>query len=113
MRIQLTKGYFTEVDDCDNDLAELNWCAVENKTRYQVYARRKLAGNKQISLHRTILERILGRSLERKELVDHIDGNSLNNHRNNLRVVDHRHNMKNIHGRRHGAMKSKQLSLMS
>ena len=113
MQIELTKGYFTEIDDCDEDLAKLNWCAVENKTRYQVYARKKLAGNKQISLHRMIFERILGRSLERNELIDHIDGNSLNNRRNNLRIVDHRHNMKNMRGRRHGIIRSKQLILTS
>jgi|WetSurMetagenome_2_1015567.scaffolds.fasta_scaffold388301_1 hypothetical protein len=112
MQIELTKGQVAEIDECDGDLSKLSWCAVENKKGYQFYARRRLEGNRQIGLHRLIFERVLGRPLQRNEIVDHIDGNGLNNRRNNLRVIDHRQNMINIHKRHHGIIRSRQLSLI-
>ncbi|MEI6103134.1 MAG: HNH endonuclease [Methanothrix sp.] len=111
MQIQLTKDKIAEIDECDGDLAKSSWFAVENKRGYQFYARRRIEGNKQIGMHRLIFERIVGRPLQRNELVDHIDGNGLNDKRTNLRIIDHRMNMKNMHGRHHGMMRSKQLSL--
>lgn len=55
------------------------------------YARRitgKSEGKtKRVVMHRVILERVLGRTLDRKEHVDHIDYDGLNNRRDNLRIV--------------------------
>lgn len=39
-----------------------------------------------VAVHRLVMEAKLGRFLEKHEVVDHIDGNRINNHPDNLRV---------------------------
>lgn len=90
--IQLTKGFVTVVDDEDyEDLARSNW-----HYNGRGYAARGIwvAGKVQIVLmHRQLLNFPSGQE------VDHIDGNPLNNHRDNLRVVTRLQNQWN--SRRH------------
>lgn len=47
--------------------------------------------------HRVVLERILGRPPRKDEITDHIDGNKLDNRRENLRVTDMWGNCQNRH----------------
>lgn len=82
--IQLTKGKVALVDDEDYEyLMQNSWC-------YQNpgYAARRR--NKTIQLmHRIIMKAKKG------EQVDHIDGNRLNNQRDNLRLVNNSQNSMN------------------
>ena len=118
MLIELTRGKHAVVDVNDADLAGRSWHAVpghHSVGNYTFYAARR-KGNKRVTLHRVILERILGRRLQEGEECDHIDGNGLNNNRCNLRLVDHRRNIRNSHSRLHitkAGQEHKQLKLIS
>jgi len=118
MLIELTRGKHAIVDVNDADLAGRSWHAVPGHHsigNYTFYAARR-KGNKRVTLHRVILERILGRHLQEGEECDHIDGNGLNNNRCNLRLVDHRRNIRNSHSRLHitkAGQEHKQLKLIS
>ena len=85
--IQLTKGLTTVIDDCcKNRLSNHNWHAMYSHNNIPYAATNiKLENGKQYSLkmHRFIL------GLEKGDgkFVDHIDGNSLNNKHENLRIV--------------------------
>lgn len=49
------------------------------------YLRHSHGGRKL--LHREIVEKLLGRKLERSEVIHHIDGNTMNNDISNLKVI--------------------------
>lgn len=89
---------WAKVDDVDADLADERWCLWHrggNKRKYGFYA----VCNRQDSemyLHRAVLQRKLGRALvPRLEFTDHINGDGLDNRRDNLRVASKRQNMAN------------------
>jgi hypothetical protein len=82
--IPLTQGYSTFVSPEDSDLLNFDWSYRNG------YAARGL-----IFIHRVILERILNRSLDKGELVDHRDQNPLNNTRTNLRLASATQNQQN------------------
>lgn len=100
--IPLTKGQFAIVDDEDADLAQLKWCAALGKTYAnggQFTARRSVRINKKgywMLMHRVILSRKMERSLAANELVDHINGDPLDNRRSNLRLATASQNLHNI-----------------
>ena len=108
MLIELTRGKYAIIDVNDADLAGRSWHAVPGHRsigNYTFYAARR-RGTRHITLHRVILERILGRKLRVGEECDHIDGNGLNNRRCNLRLVDHRRNIRNSHNRQNATKAS-------
>lgn len=88
--VTLTKGYVAILDANDVPLVSgWNWSALVKKTT--VYAVRKLGsrGEAAVYMHRAILPVAAG------QLVDHIDGNGLNNRRENLRSASHVQNCRN------------------
>ena len=94
--IPLTNGKFAIVDASDyTELSKFRWRARHN--RHLVYAERHTHINgKQatISMHAAIANTPKGMD------TDHINGNGLDNRRENLRVVTHRQNLQNRHDKK-------------
>lgn len=91
--IALTKGYIAEVDDADLPRVQQHaWCAFSNGGN-QIYAEATIKG-KRARLHRFVMEATAG------TIVDHKDGNTLNNRRSNLRFVSKSENAINAKVRR-------------
>lgn len=81
-QIPLTRGLFALVDDEDFDQLMINsWCA--GTLGYATCKR----NNKTVYMHKVIIQT----SME----VDHINGNTLDNRKENLRPVTHADNCKN------------------
>lgn len=77
------------VDDVDADMAASTWFVNDRG-----YAVRRAARPHRLNIrmHRVIMRRVLGRELERWELVDHINGDRLDNRRSNLRLCNNSQN---------------------
>jgi hypothetical protein len=97
-KIQLTQGYHTIVDDADyNKFSKFKWHVVfrgkkgyaERTKRYGI---RKNNKKKHIKMHRIILK---AKSFQQ---IDHINGNSLDNRKNNLRICTNIENSRNHKG---------------
>lgn len=93
IQITLTRGQVALVDPIDSDLAQFKWNAgrafVKGKY-YGFYAVRAMpigVKPRSQSLHRVVMERVIGRPLTSNEFVDHINGNSLDDTRANLRIA--------------------------
>ena len=93
-RIPLTLGQFALVDDEDYDgLSKFKWCAHREGPR--IYALRGVGvrgSYKIIRMHRQIMNAPEGM------VVDHVDGNPLNNQKSNLRICTQAQNNMNRRG---------------
>jgi len=93
-RIKLTQGQFALVDNEDfENINQYKWCAQYSKNTKSFYALRggKSSGGKQkkIYMHRFIIKAYKGM------IVDHIDHDTLNNQKGNLRIVTKSQNAMN------------------
>jgi hypothetical protein len=79
------------LDDVDADLSAIKWFSIGG------YAARinPDARPVRIMIHRIVMARIIGRELTNSEIVDHINRNSLDNRRGNLRLATRKTNGQN------------------
>ena len=93
--IILTQGQYAIIDDTDYDkMSKYKWYALRAHNRYWKAVRniRKSNGKTSIILmSRYIMGAIKG------EVIDHINGDTLDNRRDNLRICTQSENMQNIH----------------
>ena len=87
-KIALTQGYFATVDDEDYErISRFKWCVLRKKNEINIYAKR-LSHKKEGGKKRTILmHRFILGTPSNELVVDHINGNGLDNRRKNLRIV--------------------------
>jgi hypothetical protein len=85
-RVPLTDGKFAIVDKCDVDaVAVCKWYATRNGRDPHTYAKGRPISGVRYRMHRFIME-IAGHDLATLH-VDHINGDTLDNRRSNLRVA--------------------------
>lgn len=87
----------TYLDDQDADLLVFDWGIVRKKSAFYVASSKRQPGR---YLHQIILERKLGHSLETGKMADHVDRDTMNNRRRNLRPATSSQNNANSLGKR-------------
>lgn len=86
-KIQLTQNKYTLVDDEDYDyLNQFNWYAHKSKNYWSAI---RMSKRKIIIMHRVIM------NCPDDKLVDHINHNSLDNRKENLRICNRKENARN------------------
>ena len=105
--VSLTKEQIALVDDKDYEfVSQYKWFAVEVNDGYYAGRKssRKLGKQKTLYMHRLIMDACYSQE------VDHINGNGLDNRRENLRLCTHAENMHNRKVTSEGSSKYKGVS---
>lgn len=104
-KIFLTQGKIAIVDDDDFErLSRYKWHYMRKKCASPGYASRSFPGQGNLSMHRFIM------GAKKGQIVDHINGDTLDNRRANLRFCEHKENSRNQRKRRITQSKYKGLS---
>lgn len=91
-KLELTQGYWAIVDTAQLALLQRhNWCV--HKTKGKIYAKTQLAG-RTVYMHRLLVNAPTDPGL----VVDHRNGDGLDNRRCNLRIATWRENARNSPG---------------
>lgn len=95
-QIPLTQGKFALVDDDIYELVkDFNWYTLKVKNTFYVARKSSRIDDPQGKQYKILLHHIVVGKPNKGYEVDHIDGNGLNNQRDNLRVITHRGNLQN------------------
>jgi hypothetical protein len=87
VRIPLTQGKFALIDEADFERAsQFRWCAARTGT---IWYAQSWQNGRTMYLHRYLMEAT--KDIE----VDHVNGDGLDNRRENLRLASHRQNLAN------------------
>jgi len=83
--IELSSDKYALIDDIDKEICKMKWYyssgyALHRNGSYKNY-------KNTFIMHRLIMENMINRPLLKKELVDHINHDTLDNRRGNLRIV--------------------------
>jgi hypothetical protein len=96
-KIPLTQGKFALVDDEDYEyLNEMSWHAWYNKNGDSFYAHHSTYRGRGESPGVVRMHRLIMKATNGKIKVDHIDGNTLNNQKHNLRMCESHQNNTNM-----------------
>ena len=102
-QIPLTQGKFALVDDDIYDLiGNLKWCLQKGRT--VLYATRHSSRKLPEKRHTIWMHHLVIGKPTKGMMIDHIDGNGLNNQRSNLRIVTNRQNLQNMKNHRNGKL---------
>ena len=94
-----------DLEDLEKVLSYSKWFIKKNKNKKYVVCNKEIDGKRTIvRLHRFLLD------FPKKD-IDHIDGNSLNNCKSNLRLCNHSENMSNLQNCRADNKKSGKLNI--
>lgn len=88
--LPLTQGLVAWIDDEDAPLAAFNWCALRFGNGCFYVARTALRPRRTVYLHREVL--LAAKGVD----VDHVDGNTLDCRRSNLRIATRAQNIWNV-----------------
>lgn len=105
--VDLPGGYVAIVDDEDYDLvAPYRWCQGRGYAQVSLYQK----GSGRKGKRKTLLMHRLVLGAQRGQMIDHVDGNGLNNQRSNLRFCTASQNQANARRRKQFSSRFKGVS---